>query len=207
MTKLILVRHGESLWNALGIWTGLTDISLSNQGRQEARLAGKSLENTKIDIAFTSVLKRAIETLDEIKNVLGLNSLPTIENKALNERDYGDLTGKNKWEIEKEVGEEMFQNIRRGWNTPIQNGETLKDVYNRVVPYYKQKILPRLKNSKNVLISAHGNSLRALIKYLENISDKDIENLEIATGEIYIYKIGQNGNIVSKETRRSNPNP
>lgn len=199
MANLILIRHGESEWNAKGVWTGLTDISLSEKGKEEARLAGKSLENIKIDIAFTSVLKRAKETLDEIKKVLNLNSISTIESKALNERDYGYLTGKNKWEIEKEVGKEKFLEIRRGWNTPIKNGETLKNVFDRVVPYYQSDILPRLKEGKNVLVVAHGNSLRALVKYLENISDEGVENLEIATGEIYMYKIDINGVIISKK--------
>lgn len=203
MAYLILVRHGESEWNAKGVWTGLTDIPLSEKGREEARLAGKALKNSKIDLAYTSPLVRARQTLDEIKSVLGFSNLPTIESKALNERDYGDLTGKNKWEIEKKVGEDKFQMIRRGWNTPIQNGETLKDVYDRVVPYYQKEILPKLKEEKNVLIVAHGNSLRALVKYLENISDKDVENLEIATGEIYIYEINQGGKIVSKEIKNS----
>ncbi|MBI2028589.1 MAG: 2,3-diphosphoglycerate-dependent phosphoglycerate mutase [Candidatus Levybacteria bacterium] len=203
MANLILVRHGESLWNAKGVWTGLTDISLSEKGRQEARLAGKSLENIKIDLAFTSVLKRAKETLDEIRKVLNLNTLSSIEDEALNERDYGYLTGKNKWEIQKEVGKSEFQKIRRGWNMPIKNGESLKDVYNRVVPYYQNKILPKLKAGKNVLVVAHGNSLRALVKYLENISDKDVEKLEIATGEIYIYEIDATGEIVSKKTLKT----
>lgn len=200
MANLILIRHGESEWNAKGVWTGLTDISLSKKGREEARLAGESLKNIKIDIAFTSALKRAKETLDEIKKVSNLGSLPTLENKALNERDYGEFTGKNKWEIEKKVGKDKFQKIRRGWNVPIKNGETLKDVYNRVVPYYQKEILPKLIMGKNILISAHGNSLRALVKYLENISDKGVENLEIATGEIYIYNIDNKGNIISKPT-------
>ncbi len=189
MAYLILVRHGESLWNAKGVWTGLTDISLSPKGREEAILAGQSLKNINLDIAYTSVLKRAKETLDEIKKVLNLNNLETIESSALNERDYGDLTGKNKWEIQKEFGEEKFLKIRRGWDTPISNGETLKDVYNRVVPYYKETILPKLKEGKNVLIVAHGNSLRALVKYLENISDANVEKLEIETGEIYKYEV------------------
>ncbi len=199
MANLILVRHGESLWNAKGVWTGLTDISLTEKGRQEARFAGESLKNIRLDIAFTSVLKRAKETLDEIKKVLNLNFLLSIENEALNERDYGDLTGKNKWEIQKQFGQERFLQIRRGWNTPIPNGETLKDVYNRVVPYFQNNILPRLKEGKNVLVVAHGNSLRALVKYLENISDNDVERLEIATGEIYIYEIDVNENILSKK--------
>jgi len=199
MTQLILVRHGESLWNAREIWTGWTDIALSEKGKEEARAAGRLLKNFKIDIAYTSSLIRAKQTLDEIANFLPSPITQTIQNKALNERDYGEFTGKNKWEIEKEVGKDEFQMIRRGWNTPIKNGETLKDVYNRVVPYYKQEILPKLIAGKNVLISAHGNSLRALVKYLENISDHGVENLEIATGEIYVYKVDEDGNVVSKE--------
>lgn len=203
MANLFLVRHGESEWNAKGVWTGLTDIPLSEKGREEARIGGKALKNFKIDIAYTSPLVRAKQTLDEIKNILGLSNLPTIENKALNERNYGDFTGKNKWEIEKEVGKDKFHEIRRGWITPIKNGETLKDVYNRVIPYYQKEILPKLKEGKNVLITAHGNSLRALVKYLENISDEGVESLEIATGEIYVYYLDQNGNVVSKEVKNS----
>lgn len=200
MTNLILVRHGESEWNAKGVWTGLTDISLSEKGRGEARTAGSLLKDVRIDIAYTSSLIRAIQTLDEIKKILGLNNLLTISNKALNERDYGQFTGKNKWEIEEEFGKEKFFEIRRSWDSPIPDGETLKDVYNRAVPYYKQEILPKLMNGKNVLISAHGNSLRALVKYLENISDDDISKLEIATGEIYVYEINNFGKIISKKT-------
>lgn len=200
MANLILVRHGESKWNAKGIWTGLTDIPLNSQGIKEARKAGELLKDIKIDIAYTSVLIRAKQTLDEIKNVLKL-SLQTFENKALNERDYGELTGKDKWEIEKEYGEEKFFKIRRGWNFPIPKGETLKDVYNRVVPYYQKEILPKLKMGKNILIVAHGNSLRALVKYLENITDEDISHLELATGELYVYKIDNQINILSKDIK------
>lgn len=204
MAQLILVRHGESLWNAKGIWTGLTDIPLSEKGKKEARTVGHILKDIKIDVAYTSPLARANQTLDEIAPSLQYPIPLIIENKALNERDYGELTGKNKWDIKNEVGDEKFFQIRRGWDIQIPGGETLRDVYNRVVPYYKKEILPKLLEGKNVLISAHGNSLRALVKYLENISDKDIESLEIATGEIYIYKIDKNGEIVSKETRLSN---
>ncbi len=198
MSYLILVRHGESQWNKLGLWTGLTDIGLSEKGKEEARLAGEKLKDFSIDIAYTSVLLRAKQTLTEIKAVLS-RDFPTVENPALNERDYGAYTGKNKWEIQKEVGVEKFKHLRRGWDSPIENGESLKDVYNRVVPYYESEILPQLKLGKNVLISAHGNSLRALVKYLENISDKDVENLELATGEIYIYTFNEQGGIASKE--------
>ena len=187
MTTLILVRHTESEWNEKGLWTGLTDIGLSENGKEKARQVGEKLKGISFDFAFTSVLIRAKQTLDEIKNVLSLQNLPTVENSALNERDYGIYTGKNKWEIQKEVGVEEFKKIRRGWDFPIPKGETLKDVYNRVIPYYQNEILPKLKEGKNVLIVAHGNSLRALVKYLENLSDTDVEKLEIPTGEIYVY--------------------
>lgn len=194
MSNLILVRHGESEWNKLGLWTGWTDIGLSETGFAEARLAGEKLKGQIIDFAYISVLIRAKQTLDEIKSVLG-QDFPTIENAALNERNYGIYTGKNKWEIEKEVGKEQFQKIRRGWDMSIENGESLKDVYNRVTPYYESEILPKLKSGKNILIVAHGNSLRALVKYLENISDEDVENLEIPTGAALIYEINQDGSI------------
>lgn len=192
MANLILVRHGESEWNEKGLWTGWTDIGLSDKGIEEARNAGKKLKGFQIDFAYTSPLKRAKQTLDEIKSVLGID-VPTFENKALNERDYGIYTGKNKLEIQKEVGGGKFKDLRRGWDSPIPQGETLKDVYNRVVPYYESEILPKIKQGKNILISAHGNSLRALVKYLENLSDAGVENLEIPTGESRIYIIDSSG--------------
>src|SRR3989344_2233433 len=199
MATLVLVRHGESEWNAKGLWTGWTDIPLSEKGREEAKTAATALKNIQFDLAYTSILSRAKETLEIIKQTLGIANLTTIESPALNERDYGEYTGKNKWEIEKEVGRENFLKLRRGWYYPVENGETLKDVYERVVPYYQQEILPNLMQGKNVLISAHGNSLRALVKYLDNISDVDIANLEIATGEAVIYEINSSGKVISKE--------
>ncbi len=201
MANLILVRHGESLWNGKGLWTGLTDISLDENGRKQARLSGESIKklNIKIDAAYTSVLKRSKETFDEIKNVLSLDPLTAIETPALNERDYGVYTAKNKWEIQKDVGEETFLKIRRSFDYEIPNGESLRDVYNRVVPYYESEILPKLKREQNILIVAHGNSLRALVKYLENISDEDIAKLEIPTGEVYIYYFDDQGSIASKK--------
>ncbi len=207
MAYLVLVRHGESKWNAIGAWTGLMDISLDEKGYEAARKDALLLKDIKFNTAYTSKLHRAIQTLDEIKKELGCDGLPVVEDGALNERDYGDLTGKNKWEIEKEYGEDQFLKWRRGWDEKIPNGETLKDVYSRVVPYYQQQILPDLKNGKNVLIVAHGNSLRALVKYLENITDADISNLEIATGEIYIYQIDQKGKITSKEIKAAQDSP
>lgn len=149
-------------------------------------------------MVYTSELSRAKQTYEEICSNLGL-VCPVAVDPALNERDYGIYTGKNKWEIEKELGQEKFTGLRRGWDFPVPEGETLQDVYLRVVPFYKEKILPELKNGKNVLVVAHGNSLRALIKYLENISDKEIPNLEIAAGEIYIYELDGNGQILSRK--------
>lgn len=205
MAHLILIRHGQSQWNKKGLWTGLTDIYLSKEGQEEAKKAASVLKDIKIDVAFTSPLIRAKETFKIIKDNLGIKKIRVFESHALNERDYGDLTGKNKWEIQKEYGDEEFQKIRRGWDYPIPHGETLKDVYNRVVPYYKNSILPKLQKGKNVIISAHGNSLRALIKYLEGISDKDVQTLEIGTGEVYLYNMGENGNVISKEIKLTNP--
>lgn len=200
MAYLVLVRHGESEWNAQGLWTGLTDISLSEKGREEARQAGEAVKDIQFQLAFISVLKRAKETLAEMEKVLGTH-LPIIEDAALNERDYGDYTGKNKWQIKQQAGDEVFLKIRRSWDYPVPNGESLKDVYNRAVPYYEKSILPELKKGKNILVSAHGNSLRALVKFLDHISDAEISQLEIPTGQVLIYQIDQNGQITAKEIR------
>jgi 2,3-bisphosphoglycerate-dependent phosphoglycerate mutase len=204
MAKLILVRHGKSTWNATGQWTGWTDAELNEDGVAEAKRAGEALRDVKIDKAYVSDLKRAIQTLDYMKETLG--DIPTEIDPALRERSYGIYTGKNKWQVKEEVGEEEFQRIRRSWDHPIPEGENLKQVYERVVPYFEKRILPDLKAGKNVLVSAHGNSLRALVKRLDNISDETISELEIGTGEVYIYDFDGEGNIVNKEVRASNPN-
>lgn len=205
MAYLILVRHGESEWNAKGLWTGLTDISLSEKGKEEARIAAQEIQDIPLDMVFTSDLKRAQETTDIITHQLATNS-PLIKNKALNERDYGELTGKNKWDLKKEFGDEKFTLLRRSFDYPIPGGETLKDVYNRVIPYYKAIIEPKLKAGKNVLIAAHGNSIRALIKYLDHISDENIAHLEVATGEVYVYIIDSDGTVSHKEIRAHREN-
>jgi 2,3-bisphosphoglycerate-dependent phosphoglycerate mutase len=199
MSYLILVRHGESLWNEKGLWTGWTDIELSEKGREEARKAGEEIKDLPIDEVYVSSLSRAKQTWEEIAKVIGKQNLPTIENAALNERNYGDYTGKNKWELKDQLGDEKFQQIRRDWDTPIPNGESLKDVSERVLPYFQEEILPKLKQGKNILISAHGNSLRSLVKYLDQISDDDISHLEIKTGEVYVYKINSDGSIEGKD--------
>ncbi len=202
MAALTLVRHGESTWNAHGVWTGWKNPPLSEKGIEEARQAGEQLKGISIDIAFVSDLLRASQTLDKILAVTGQKP-EIIQAEALRERNYGDYTEKNKWEVEKQLGEEEFNKLRRGWNDPVPNGETLKDVYNRAVPYYENEILPKIKAGKNVLISSHGNTLRALVKYLDGLSDSDVESLEIATGEVIIYRIDDNGKTDSKEIRSS----
>lgn len=201
MAYLVLVRHGQSEWNAKGLWTGLIDIALSDDGHREAREAAKQLHDINFDVAYTSKLKRAQQTLQDILTELSEENITVYKDSALNERDYGIYTGKNKWEIKKNLGEEKFLQIRRSWDHPIAEGESLKDVYARVVPYYKKHILKDLENGKNVLVAAHGNSLRALIKYLENITDIDIPKLDIATGEIYVYEINTEGKVIKKEIR------
>jgi 2,3-bisphosphoglycerate-dependent phosphoglycerate mutase len=200
MAYLVLVRHGQSEWNALGKWTGWQDVSLTDQGRAEAQEAAKALELSGVDLhkAYTSKLKRAQQTLDEIKNHLDKTDIETVQHTALNERHYGDYTGMNKWEAQKSMGDEAFLKVRRAWDHPLPNGETLKDVHGRVMPYYESTILADLKNGKNVIIAAHGNSLRALVKHLESIPDNEIHKLEIGTGEVYMYEIDSNGNVVAK---------
>ncbi len=205
MAYLVLLRHGWSRWNALGLWTGLTDITLSKEGITQANKMAHLLKGLTLHRAYTSALKRAKETLQEIKKVLFLENLPTSEHDDLNERDYGALTGKNKWAIKKEYGEEKFQKLRRSWDHPVPRGETLKDVYKRVVPFYKKHIVADLAAGKNVIVSAHGNSLRALVKYLDNISHDKIADLEINFGHIYIYEISRGGKIITKEIRTTKP--
>lgn len=203
MAYLALVRHGQSEWNVKNLWTGWTDVGLTQVGIEEARSAGEHLKDIPFDIAFTSELKRAKQTWQHIQEELNKKNIQTISNIALNERNYGDLTGKDKWKIRDEYGEEQFMKWRRGWDTPPPNGESLKDVYDRLVPYFTATILPYIEQGKNVIIVAHGNSLRALVKYLEHVPDQEIPSLEIATGEIYLYKMDEEGKVLSKEIRKA----
>lgn len=198
MGKLILVRHGESEWNAKGLWTGWTDIPLSEKGKKEALAVAEAIHNIPVDLCYTSTLLRAKQTLEIILHFLGKNP-PIREDKALNERNYGDYTGKNKWDIKKEIGDEDFTKLRRSWNYPVPNGETLKDVALRVFPFYKEHILPQLMQGQNILIAAHGNSIRALIKEIEHIPDENIAFVEIATGEALVYTFDDNGFIIDKQ--------
>jgi 2,3-bisphosphoglycerate-dependent phosphoglycerate mutase len=197
MGKLLLVRHGESEWNKLGIWTGITDVALSEKGFEEARKVGDILRGTKIDFAFVADMIRAQQTFDSLCE--RLRYVPPFEKApALNERDYGIYTRKSKWEVKEQIGDDEFLKLRRGWDTPVPGGETLKDVYNRVVPYYMSVILPHLIQGETVLISAHGNSLRSLMKFIEKASDEDIAHIEIGIGQVVEYEINDEGTILGK---------
>ena len=204
MAHLILVRHGLSEWNKLGLWTGLTDVGLIPEGKEEAKRAAESIRGIPIDVAYTSLLKRAQETLSIMLTTLGKSAMPVFEEAALNERDYGIYTGKNKWQVKEEVGEEEFKKIRRGWEYPVPGGENLKEVYERVVPFYQKDISPRLARGENVLVVASGNSLRALVKYLEHLTVEQVTNLEFGVGEVYVYDIGAHDVVLSKDIRAAN---
>ena len=201
MAYLVLVRHGQSEWNALGLWTGQRDVALTEQGRAEARKAAEHLADIPLHKAHTSHLQRAQQTLEEIKTALGHTDLETVQRAELNERDYGDYTAKNKWDIAKQIGEEEFIKLRRTWDYPVPNGETLKDVHARVLPYYEQHILSDLKAGKNIIVAAHGNSLRALMKHLEQYADDQVHELEIGTGQVLVYEINEDGAVISKSIR------
>ncbi|MGI9527348.1 MAG: 2,3-bisphosphoglycerate-dependent phosphoglycerate mutase [Weeksellaceae bacterium] len=190
--KLILVRHGQSQWNLENRFTGWKDVDITEKGKEEALKAGEILKDEKIDIAFTSKLIRAQHTLEIILDVLGKNDLKVIENKALNERAYGDLEGLNKAETAKIHGAEQVHIWRRSYDIAPPNGESLKDTYHRVIPYFKTQIKPELQQNKNVLVVAHGNSLRSLIMYLESLTPEEILKREIATGIPIIYEFDSN---------------
>ncbi len=201
--KLIIARHHESEWNKLGKWTGTRDVHLTDYGFEKSEDMGLLIKDLTIDYAFASMQVRSIETLSCILNVCKRFEVPITHSANLNERDYGDYTGKNKWDMEKLLGEEEFKKLRRSWSYEIPNGESLKMVYDRVVPFFLDKILPEVKDGKNVLVVAHGNSLRALTKYIENISDTDIADVEVPFGSITIYDLDSSGHILSKEVRQT----
>lgn len=199
--KLIIIRHGESEWNALGKWTGHTDVHLSKKGFEEAAMMGDCLKDIRFDYAYISQQMRTKETIEGVLDASGQYDVPYEINANINERDYGDYTGKNKWEMKIQVGEEQFQRIRRGWDEPVPNGETLKMVYKRALSAYRNDILPRLNKGENVLIVAHGNSIRALVKYIESIADEDIGTVEMIFGTALIYTVNEEGKYVDKEVR------
>lgn len=216
MIKLVLLRHGQSTWNKANKFTGWTDVDLSEQGVLEAREAGKVLKENgfEFDIAFTSVLKRANKTLDLALEEMGQSDIPIEYSWRQNERHYGALQGFNKAEMAEKVGKEQVHIWRRSFATPppaleesderhpkhdpkykdlkpeeLPAAESLKDTIERFMPYWNEKIAPALKEGKRVIISSHGNSLRALVKHLDNISDKEIPNLNIPTGNPLVYEL------------------
>lgn len=196
MPRLVVVRHGQSQWNLENRFTGWIDIDLSPAGEAEAKKAGEKLKDYKFDEAFTSDLKRAQRTLDIILKEINQTEIPVEKDKALNERMYGDLQGLNKDECRKKFGDEQVKIWRRSYDTPPPNGESLKDTSDRVLPYYHSKIEPELRKGKDILISAHGNSLRALMMYLENLSKEQILQTEIPTGNPREYIFDDNLNLL-----------
>ena len=190
---LVLVRHGQSEWNEKNLFTGWKNPTLTEQGIEEARKAGSKIKsiNLDFDLHFTSELLRAQITGEIIQREID-QEIKTIKNIALNERDYGDLSGLNKDEARKKWGEKQVHLWRRSYDTPPPGGESLKDTSDRVIPYFKKTIKPELEMKKNILITAHGNSLRALIKNIDDITATDIVKLEIATGEPIIYSFSNN---------------
>ena len=200
MSHLVLVRHGQSEWNETALFAGWRDPDLTAQGVSEAKAAGRALkaEGLVFDIAFTSDLQRAQKTLALLLAEQGQSDLPTIKNQALNERDYGDLAGLNKDDAREKWGEEQVHIWRRSYDTPPPGGESLKDTGARVLPYYEAEIEPLVKSSKNILIAAHGNSLRSLVMKLEGLSAAEILAVNIDTGVPYIYQMDDDAGVTDK---------
>lgn len=199
---LILTRHGQSEGNKRNEFTGWADLPLTEQGREEAKSAGQRLKSAgyaNVSAAFSSVLQRAANTCDIILAELGQSNLNVTRNQALNERDYGDLTGLNKDQARAQFGEEQVHIWRRAYDTPPPGGESLKDTVARVLPYYVHNVMPTVLSSDTTLVAAHGNSLRALIMAIEGIASEDIPQVELATGEIYVYKLDNSSKIIEKQ--------
>jgi len=201
MATLVLVRHGQSEWNEKNLFTGWRDPDLTDRGRAEATAAGKALKAKGLvfDRAFTSDLSRAQNTCARILTELGQDDLPVIRNQALNERDYGDLSGLNKDDAREKWGAEQVHIWRRSFDVPPPGGESLKDTAERVLPYFRREILPLVQAGKNVLVAAHGNSLRALVMELDALTSEQIIDVNIGTGEPYLYQLDTTSAVVSKE--------
>ena len=198
--SLVLVRHGQSEWNEKNLFTGWKDPGLTAKGVEEAKSAGIQLrtEGFQFDVMFTSDLLRAQKTGEIILKELGVTNLPVVKNQALNERDYGDLSGLNKDEAREKWGYEQVHIWRRSFDTPPPGGESLKGTAERVLPYFKKEILPQLLEGKNILIAAHGNSLRSLVMELDQLTKEQVVKLEIATGDPIYYEIASSGKVVKK---------
>jgi 2,3-bisphosphoglycerate-dependent phosphoglycerate mutase len=197
---LVLLRHGESEWNKLNLFTGWKDPGLTDTGIDEARRAGRLLEaeGVRFDVAFTSVLRRAEDTLRLVLEELHQNDIPIFRDQALNERDYGDLSGLNKDDARKRWGEEQVHVWRRSYDVPPPGGESLKDTAARTLPYYERVIWPELRAGRNVLVSAHGNSLRSIVMKLDRLTEQQILALELATGVPILYRLNEDGSVAEK---------
>ncbi len=197
--SLVLVRHGQSEWNLKNQFTGWTDVALTKTGVEEAKTAGRLMKagGLEFDIAFTSALQRAQTTLDLALAEMGREGLEVIRDERLNERDYGDLTGLNKDDARKKWGNEQVHIWRRSFDVPPPGGESLKDTAERVLPYYEAHILPRVKSGENILVVAHGNSLRALVMQLEQLTPDEIVAYEIGTGVPLVYRLDEAGVVIS----------
>ena len=201
MAKLVLVRHGQSLWNLEDRFTGWVDVPLTDKGREEARNAGKRLRDLRFDVAYTSVLSRAEETLDLILGVLR-QLPPVIRDQALNERHYGDLQGLNKKRTAEMHGADQVKLWRRSYDVAPPNGEALKNTAERTLPFFERAILGDLLLGKNVLVVAHGNSNRSIVMKLDRLSKEQVVALELATGVPLVYEIDERGEVLSKEIRQ-----
>ena len=197
---LVLVRHGESEWNRLNMFTGWQDVDLTEEGVAEAHRAGAMLkaEGAHIDLAFTSLLKRAQNTLKIILSELDQDKLPIVFDAALNERHYGDLVGLNKDEARERWGEEQVHLWQRSYDIAPPGGESLKDTAARVLPFYTKRIVPELQAGKNVILVAHGNSLRSLVMQLDRLSPEQVKELTISTGMPLIYRLRPDGTVAEK---------
>ncbi len=197
---LVLVRHGQSDWNLKNLFTGWRDVDLTEKGVAEAREAGRKLkaQGIKFDVAFTSALKRAQRTLDLMLGELGQAAIPVFKDQALNERDYGDLVGLNKDDARKKWGEDQVHIWRRSYDVAPPGGESLRDTAARVLPYYIIEILPRVLRGERVLVSAHGNSLRALVMVLDKHTPESITKLNLDTGVPMIYRLNADSTVASK---------
>lgn len=201
MSQLVLVRHGQSEWNEKNLFTGWRDPDLTAKGIEEARAAGRALKaaQAKFDIGYTSNLQRAQKTCALLLEELQRSDLPVTRHEALNERDYGDLSGLNKDDAREKWGEEQVHIWRRSFDIPPPGGESLKDTAERVLPYFDAEIMPQIKAGQNILIAAHGNSLRALVMQLDGLTREEVIDVNIGTGEPYCYQLDANGVVISKK--------
>lgn len=197
MSKLVLIRHGESQWNLENRFTGWVDVPLSPKGVEEAKAAGKKLTGYTFDRAFSSVLARANETLRLILETIGQTAIPVEKDKALNERMYGELQGLNKAETAKKYGDDQVKIWRRSYDVRPPGGESLQDTAERVLPYYESRIKPHVLKGETILIAAHGNSLRALVMQLDQLTKEQVLELNIPTGAPLLYELDDNGKVLS----------